>query len=188
MRGLSCCLLRLELGFMLPMYGGEKDEGAIKVHLHLFVNRKSKNSLVDVVLLTQIRNHGNNTGCNFDIFDLCLWNRFFSWIQWMKLQFLEKICYNKQGSFVLLHRFWDTSVLFDIKEFLKKLLHIMDLCFQVVVKEVLLITMLTVKTYLQLISIRSKDYLQFTSIKHSFQLIMTIKITVIMISIIIISC
>ena len=72
MRGLSCCLLRLELGFMLPMYGGEKDEGAIKVHLHLFVNRKSKNSLVDVVLLTQIRNHGNNTGCNFDIFDLCL--------------------------------------------------------------------------------------------------------------------
>ena len=46
----------------------------------------------------------------------------------------------------------------------------MDLCFQVVVKEVLLITMLTVKTYLQLISIRSKDYLQFTSIKHSFQL------------------
>ena len=64
----------------------------------------------------------------------------------------------------------------------------MDLCFQVVVKEVLLITMLTVKTYLQLISIRSKDYLQFTSIKHSFQLKMTIKITVIMIAIIIISC
>ena len=72
---------------------------------------------------------------------------------------------------------------YDIKEFLKNLLHIMDLCFQVVVKEVLLITMLTVKTYLQLISIRSKDYLQFTSIKHSFQLIMTIKITVIMMSI-----
>ena len=72
---------------------------------------------------------------------------------------------------------------FDIKEFLKNLLHIMDLCFQVVVKEVLLITMLTIKTYLQLITIRSKDYLQFTSIKHSFQLIMTIKITVIMISI-----
>ena len=42
---------------------------------------------------------------------------------------------------------------FDIKEFLKKLLHIMDLCFQVVVKEVLLITMLTIKTYLQLITI-----------------------------------
>ena len=81
------------------------------------------------------------------------------------------------------------SVLFDIKEFLKNLLYIMDLCFQVVVKEVLLITMLTVKTYLQLISIRSKDYLQFTSIKYSFQLIMTIKITVIMIAIIIIvSC
>ena len=59
----------------------------------------------------------------------------------------------------------------------------MDLCFQVVVKEVLLITMLTIKTYLQLITIRSKDCLQFTSIKHSFQLIMTIKITVIMISI-----
>ena len=75
---------------------------------------------------------------------------------------------------------------FDIKEFLKNLLHIMDLCFQVVVKEVLLITMLTIKTYLQLITIRSKDYLQFTSIKHSFQLIMTIKITVIMIAIIII--
>ena len=59
----------------------------------------------------------------------------------------------------------------------------MDLCSQVVVKEVLLITMLTIKTYLQLITIRSKDYLQFISIKHSFQLIMTIKITVIMISI-----
>ena len=72
---------------------------------------------------------------------------------------------------------------FDIKEFLKKLLHIIDLCSQVVVKEVLLITMLTIKTYLQLISIRSKEYLQFTSIKHSFQLIMIIKITVIMISI-----
>ena len=59
----------------------------------------------------------------------------------------------------------------------------MDLCFQVVVKEILLITMLTTKTYLQLITIRSKDYLQFTSIKHSFQLILTMKITVIMISI-----
>ena len=35
----------------------------------------------------------------------------------------------------------------------------MDLRFQVVVKEVLLITMLTIKTYLQLISIRSKEYL-----------------------------
>ena len=57
----------------------------------------------------------------------------------------------------------------------------MDLCFEVVVKEVLLITMLTIKTYLQLITIRSKDYLQFTSIIHSFQLIMTIKIAVIMI-------
>ena len=157
-------------------------------YLHLFVNRQSKNSLVDVVLLTQIRIHGNNTGYNFDIFGLCLWNRFCTWIQWMKLQFLEKICYNKRGSFVLLHKFWDTSVLFDIKEFLKNLLHIMDLCFQVVVKEVLLITMLTVKTYLQLISIRSKDYWQSTSIKHSFLLIMTIKITVIMIAIIIISC
>ena len=33
MRGLSCCLLGLELGFMLPMYGGKKDEGAIKVHI-----------------------------------------------------------------------------------------------------------------------------------------------------------
>ena len=33
----------------------------------------------------------------------------------------------------------------------------MDLCFQVVVKEVLLITMQTVKTYFQLIRIRSKD-------------------------------
>ena len=77
---------------------------------------------------------------------------------------------------------------FDIKEFLKNLLHIMDLCFQVVVKEVLLITILTVKTYLQLISIRSKDYLQFTSIKHSFQFIMTMKITVVIIAIIIISC
>ena len=58
---------------------------------------------------------------------------------------------------------------FDIKEFLKKLLHIIDLCSQVVVKEVLLITILTIKTYLQLITIRSKDYLQFISIRHSFQ-------------------
>ena len=73
---------------------------------------------------------------------------------------------------------------FDIKEFLKKLLHIIDLCSQVVVKEVLLITILTIKTYLQLITIRSKDYLQFISIKHSFQLIITIKITMIMIMII----
>ena len=84
---------------------------------------------------------------------------------------------------------------FDIKEFLKKLLHIIDLCSQVVVKEVLLITILTIKTYLQLITIRSKDYLQFISIRHSFQLIITIKITMIMIIsiiiiiiIIIISC
>ena len=37
-------------------------------YLHLFVNRQSKNSLADVVLLTQIRNHGGTTGCNFDIF------------------------------------------------------------------------------------------------------------------------
>ena len=84
-------------------------------YLHLFVNRQSKNSLADVVLLTQIRNHGGTTGCNFDIFGLCLWNRFFlvqSNAFWMKLQFLEKICYNKRGSFVLLHKFWDTSVLF----------------------------------------------------------------------------
>ena len=80
---------------------------------------------------------------------------------------------------------------FDIKEFLKKLLHIIDLCSQVVVKEVSLITILTIKTYLQLITIRSKDYLQFISIKHSFQLII-IKITMIMIIlmiiIILISC
>ena len=78
---------------------------------------------------------------------------------------------------------------FDIKEFLKKLLHIIDLCSQVVVKEVLLITILTIKTYFSLITIRSKDYLQFISIKHSFQLIITIKITIMIISIIIIiSC
>ena len=84
---------------------------------------------------------------------------------------------------------------FDIKEFLQKLLHIIDLCSQVVVKEVLFITILTIKTYLQLITIRSKDYLQFISIRHSFQLIITIKITMIMIIsiiiiiiIIIISC
>ena len=32
MRGLSCCLLGLEFGFMLSMYGG-KDERAIKVPL-----------------------------------------------------------------------------------------------------------------------------------------------------------
>ena len=64
---------------------------------------------------------------------------------------------------------------FDIKEFLKKLLQIIDLCSQVVVKEVSLITILTVKTYLQ-----------FISIKHSFQLIITIKITMIMIILIII--
>ena len=57
---------------MLPIYGG-KDEGAIKVHfMHLFVNRQSKNSLADFVLLTQIRNHGGTTGSNFDIFGLCL--------------------------------------------------------------------------------------------------------------------
>ena len=81
---------------------------------------------------------------------------------------------------------------FDIKEFLKKLLHIIDLCSQVIFKEVLLITILTIKTYFSLITIRSKDYLQFISIKHSFQLIITIKITMIMIIlmiiIIIISC
>ena len=39
-------------------------------YLRLFVNRQSlgKNSLADVVLLTQIRNHGRTIGCNFDIF------------------------------------------------------------------------------------------------------------------------
>ena len=91
---------------------------------------------------------------------------------------------------------------FDVKEFLQKLLHIIDLCSQVVVKEVLLITILTIRTYFSLITIRSKDYLQFISIKtfrlnilfSSFQLIITIKITMIMIIsiiiiiIIIISC
>ena len=30
---------------------------------------------------------------------------FFSSIQWMKLQFLKNIFYNKRGSFVLLHKF-----------------------------------------------------------------------------------
>ena len=44
----------------------------------------------------------------------------------------------------------------------------MDLCFQVVVKEALLITMLTIRTYLQLITILSKDYLQFTSLNILF--------------------
>ena len=78
---------------------------------------------------------------------------------------------------------------FDIKELQENLLHIMDLCSQVVDKEVLLITMLTIKTYLQLITVRSKDYLQFISLKHSFQLVKTIKIKMIMIiSMIIISC
>ena len=37
-------------------------------YLHLFVNRQSKNSLADVVLLSQIRNHGGTEGCNVDIF------------------------------------------------------------------------------------------------------------------------
>ena len=41
-------------------------------YLHLFVNRQSKNILADVVLLTQIRNHGATTGCNYDIFGFCL--------------------------------------------------------------------------------------------------------------------
>ena len=41
-------------------------------YLHLFVNRQSKNSLADVVLLTQIRNHGGTEGCNFGIFGRCL--------------------------------------------------------------------------------------------------------------------
>ena len=43
---------------------------------------------------------------------------------------------------------------FDIKKFLKVFFRIMDLSSQVVVEEVLLITMLTIKTYLQLITIR----------------------------------
>ena len=63
---------------MLPMYGG-KDEEAIKVHLlSPFVNRQSKNSLAEVVLLIQIRNHGGTAGCNFDIFGLCLYEADFS--------------------------------------------------------------------------------------------------------------
>ena len=137
-------------------------------YLHPFANRQSKNSLAEVVLLIQIRNHGGTAGCNSDIFGLCLYEAGFS---------VQKI----RQSF------------FDIKEFLKKLLHIIDLCSQVVVKEVLLTTILTIKTYFSLITIRSKDYLQFISIKHSFQLIITIKITMIMIIsiiiiIIIISC
>ena len=36
-------------------------------YLHVFDNRKSKTSLADVELLTQSRNHGGTTGCNFDI-------------------------------------------------------------------------------------------------------------------------
>ena len=69
----------------------------------------------------------------------------------------------------------------------------MDLCSQAVVEELLLITMLTFKTYLQLISItiQSNNYLQFISMKHSFQLIMTVIVTMIMIIIsiiIIITC
>ena len=62
---------------MLPMYGG-KDEEAIKVHLLALVNRQSKNSLAEVVLLIQIRNHGGTAGCNFDIFGLCLYEADFS--------------------------------------------------------------------------------------------------------------
>ena len=57
------------------------------------------------------------------------------------------VSYNKRGSFVLLHKFKIRQSFFDIKEFLKKLLRIMDPCSQVVVKEVSLITMLRVKTY-----------------------------------------
>ena len=153
-------------------------------YLHLFVHTQSKNSLADVVLLTQIRNHGGTTGCNFDIFGLCLWNRFFlvqsnGW----SYSFLRKFALINEDLLFCYISFKLRQSFFDNKEILKNLLHIMDLCFQVVVKEVLLITMLTIKTYLQLITIRSKDCLQFTSIKHSFQLIMTIKITVIMISI-----
>ena len=39
-------------------------------YLHPFVNRQSKNSLADVVLLIQNRNHGGTAGCNFHIFGL----------------------------------------------------------------------------------------------------------------------
>ena len=78
------------------------------------------------------------------------------------------VCYNKRGFFVCYISLKIRQSFFDIKEFLKNFLHIMDLCFQVVVKEALLITMLTIRTYLQLITIRSKDYLQFTSLNILF--------------------
>ena len=111
----------LELGFMLPMYGG-KDEGAIKVHfMHLFVNRQSKNSLADFVLLTQIRNHGGTTGCNFDIFGLCLWNRFFlvQFNGW-SYSFLRKFALINEDLLFCYISFKLRQSFFDNKEFLEK--------------------------------------------------------------------
>ena len=152
-------------------------------YLHLFVNRQSINSLADVVLSTQIRNHAGTTSCNFDIFGLCLWNWFLVQSNGWSYSFFTKFAIINEAPLFCYVSFKIRQSCFDIKEFLKNLLHFMDLCSQV-----LLITTLTIRTYLQLITMRSKDYLQFISIKLSFQLIMTIKITMIMIISIIISC
>ena len=138
------------------------------VNTKLYINSK---------ILRAVYLYSYTTGC------LCLWNRFLVQSSGWSYSFLRKFAIINEAFLFCYISFKIRQSFFDIKEFLKNLLHIMDLCFQVVVKEVLLITMLTIKTYLQLITIRSKEYLQFTSIKHSFQLIMTIKITVIMMSI-----
>ena len=59
-------------------YVGQSIQNA--VNTKLYINSK---------ILRAVYLYSYTTGC------LCLLNRFFSSIQWIKLQFLEKICYNK---------------------------------------------------------------------------------------------
>ena len=155
-------------------------------YLHPFVNRQSKNSLADVVLLIQIEIMVALQTAIWTFLGFANEADFLVQSNGWSYSFLRKFSIINEAPLLCYISFKKRQSFFDTKGFLKNLLHIMDFCSQVVVKEVLLITMLTIKTYLQLITIRSKDYLQFISIKHSFQLIITIKITMIMIILIII--
>ena len=84
-------------------------------YLHLFVNRQSKNSLADVVLLTQIRNHGGT----FTFLAFAYETDFFSPIQWMNLQFPKKIAMINEA-LLFCYSFEIRQSFFDNKEFLKK--------------------------------------------------------------------
>ena len=74
-------------------------------YLHLFVNRQSKNSLADLCYWLRLEIMVALQAAILTFLAFAYETDFFSSIQWMKLQFLKKIYYNKRGSFVLLHKF-----------------------------------------------------------------------------------